>query len=202
MEGVVARFRSSASMAATMFLLLLAGPLWAGSLPFEIQLPTQCKMKEVKTGTWICNYVSEDGHNRRIVLDFHEYVLKPQAADILRKMSSEERRIAFSDEIARIDKYRDSHRPPGDYHRPRYEFLVEGNCPVGFMACVRSLDDMTIEGSNIRNDRASLHCLAARPDAKAVTQLLFSLIEFNPARSVQETGLEPEFDRIIASIDL
>lgn len=180
--------------------LVVAAAASAGSLPIKIDLPSQCQMTPIEPGVWECTYNAENDRQRRLLFDFHEIELDETGRETLSNLDEDTLELILNDEIRGIDERREEAMPSTGYARFRYEFLDDTLRPRGFVSCVLSRDTLRFEGSDIRNDRASLHCWAAEPRHGVVYQMLLSLIEYNdPAQSATPT-LEAEFDRIVSSV--
>ncbi len=175
-------------------------PAFAQSLPVEITVPDACKVESTKPDQWGCEYETPDGRARRILLDFHMITLDEQGREAVQSLSAFRLQLALIREIAKTDERRLEARPEGDYARHIDELLDDKTQPTGFLACAQSLDEMTLKGSNVRTDRAHLHCWAADVVDGVLYQMLLSLLEYNDVDKAASEALAEEFERIVSTI--
>ncbi len=192
---------------AAWFLVLFTWfePVWAVDLPITITLPNGCSLQVLREGDWACDYERQDGafqRNRKLVLGFHTVTLQPSIVARLKTMSEKDVETTVNAEITGIDKRREASLPAGDYKKAYYNFLSANERPKGFASCVRYLDALVPDGSNIKNDRAHLHCWSIDLINGTASQLLLSTWEYNPPTRPVSVGLEEEFSAIITSVTL
>jgi len=144
-----------------------------------------------------CDFVSEEGRYRRILLGFIVFE-EPEAAAELEPMSVAEKTLWFQRHVRRIDARRETVMPEG-YRRISYRILPPSRTPPGFQACAKSREELPAMTGE-RGDGAHLHCWGPGPDGTGFAQLLFSYIEYNDPGTPVSASFERDADAVLSTV--
>lgn len=184
-------------------LFLAAAAVWPAApaaarsaVPVTATLPSHCTLQARGTDTWTCDFRSSGGRDRRIVLTWNVY--DQHDAPIAGKSDAELRdlfRKAILDaETGRAEWAGSAHQ------RLSFAFLSPADAEAhGFAVCAQSREVMRAT-SGERVDRAHLHCWARGQRAGTVVQLLFSVLEFNPASKPVSAGFAKDARAVLSSV--
>jgi hypothetical protein len=162
----------------------------------DFTAPSNCDLAPYN-GEMACDFVSEDGGNRRILLSFNDTVDTEAGAE-LAPMNAAERTEWFRQLITGIDAGRKTAMPAG-YSRTGYRLLPPSETPPGLAACAKSRDVWPGSGGE-RIDRVHLHCWRLNADPSVASQLLFSYIEYNRQGTPVSASFERDANAVMSTI--
>ena len=162
----------------------------------DFTAPSNCDLAPYN-GEMACDFVSEDGGNRRILLSFNDTVDTEAGAE-LAPVNAAERTEWFRHLITGIDAGRKQAMPAG-YSLISYRLLPSSETPPGLAACAKSRDVLPGSGG-VRNDRVHLHCWRLSADPSVASQLLFSYIEYNRQGTPVSASFERDANAVMSTI--
>ncbi len=162
----------------------------------DFTAPENCDLAPFN-GEMACDFVSEEGRNRRILLDFITHDDSEAGAEIA-SMSVAEQTKWFQRNIMQIDARRKAAMPAG-YRQISYAILPASQTPPGFAACAKSREELPVR-SGERGDGIELHCWGPGPDANRFSQLLFSYIEYNDPGTPVSASFERDANAVLSTI--
>ena len=162
----------------------------------DFTAPGNCDLAPFN-GEMACDFVSDDGGNRRILLSFKDTVDTEAGAE-LAPMNAAERTEWFRQLITGIDAGRKKTMTAG-YSRTGYRLLPPSETPPGLAACAKSRDVWPGSGGE-RIDRVHLHCWRQNTDPSVASQLLFSYIEYNRQGTPVSASFERDANAVMSTI--
>ena len=162
----------------------------------DFTAPANCDLAPFN-GEMACDFVSEEGRNRRIILDFITHD-DPEAGAEMASMNGAEKTEWFQQNITQIDARRRAAMPAG-YRQINYAILPASQTPPGFAACAKSREELPVR-SGERGDGIELHCWGPGPEANSFSQLLFSYIEYNDPGTPVSASFERDANAVLSTI--
>lgn len=193
--------------------LLLGGApsyLLAGSdaLPIEIAAPAGCTIHATSDQGGICDFRSDAGRLRRIIIDFESYHLPepipvehqdPDTSQLAAKLH-EEARVLFRMEIEATEAARDANFPFSNYRVNSRRFLPDAELPPGFDICLWKHDAYGGDREGTLVTRENLHCFGIDLADGISFQLLLSYLEHYPLDQDPSPSFASDADRVMQSI--
>jgi hypothetical protein len=163
----------------------------------DFAAPENCDLAP-SNGELACDFVSEEGRNRRILLGFRNIEASAAESDEIASLSAGERTELYRALISSIDARRLAAMPAG-YKRTGYRLLPASETPPGFSAC-SEMRDQAPTPTGDRADRVDLHCWGPGTGATDSVQLLFAFTEYNPPGTPVSASFERDADAVLSTI--
>lgn len=160
-------------------------------------VPGNCDLAP-RDGGMGCDFVSEDGRDRRILAHFNDIEASDSEAAEIASMNAAETTEYYRELITGIDARRRRAKPAG-YSQTSYRLLTPEETPPGFTACAKSRDVSFLSGDG-RSDRAHLHCWLQNTDPSLSSQFLFSYSERNDRGTPVSARFEGDANAVLSTV--
>lgn len=151
------------------------------ALPVLLEEPFNCELTTLREyKTWRCDFLSEDGRERSILLSFFVNYPPSDLVEGLVGSDGEERQAILRDLLLEDEKDRRAHSERTEGYSIAYSrLLLPEELPTGFLVCGEKRDSKPIENGTYVVDRLDLSCWGFQIGPDEIYQVILTVVEFN-----------------------